>query len=277
VNMDQNSLPRNCPGGGPVPPETGSKTPGPSDRFSNASTGLQTPTDPTVTKTFPDSSAPILSVEAIIAQDRKRNQSNCYRLWWERSGINPRYVVALQRQISDRGGSLTEAIARCQGFVSEPKQRGAIYLSGGVGCGKTLLACKMLLLAATNWMAQITESRWEWPCDPPAMELHSVPSILTTIRGTFNGNGSSTALINRYAKLHWLALDDVGAEKPSEWVCDVLFQIIDDRYSLMLPTIFTSNLSLDQLSDRLSERIADRILEMCRGNVIQITVGSYRG
>jgi hypothetical protein len=61
-----------------------------------------------------------------------------------------------------------------------------------------------------------------------------------------------------------LILDDIGTEKPSEWAQQNIFLIIDRRYETLRQTIFTSNLSLDELSERLGDRITSRIAEMCK-------------
>lgn len=60
-----------------------------------------------------------------------------------------------------------------------------------------------------------------------------------------------------------LFLDDIGAEKNSEFVEETLYQIINYRYENCLPTIFTSNLSLKELSEKNGDRLASRIAGMC--------------
>jgi len=44
-----------------------------------------------------------------------------------------------------------------------------------------------------------------------------------------------------------LVLDDIGQEKPSEWVKERLYIIINERYQLGKKTILTSNVSLQKL------------------------------
>lgn len=56
-----------------------------------------------------------------------------------------------------------------------------------------------------------------------------------------------------------LIIDDIGAEKSSEWVRERLLNIIDERYSNKLSTIYTSNCSLGQIAESLGSRIADRL------------------
>jgi len=61
-----------------------------------------------------------------------------------------------------------------------------------------------------------------------------------------------------------LLLDDVATERPSEWVYERLYALINDRYTKGLPTIFTSNHKTTAEFERyLGERMADRVMERC--------------
>jgi DNA replication protein DnaC len=60
-----------------------------------------------------------------------------------------------------------------------------------------------------------------------------------------------------------LFLDDLGAEKYSEFREEVLYKIIDYRYRNKLPVYITSNLSTSELAEKYSVRLVSRILEMC--------------
>lgn len=69
-----------------------------------------------------------------------------------------------------------------------------------------------------------------------------------------------------------LIIDDLGAEKPSDWTKQTLFEIIDYRYRENLQTIITSNFNINELNSRLSEyegkRIIRRIKAIC--NLIEL-------
>jgi DNA replication protein DnaC len=64
-------------------------------------------------------------------------------------------------------------------------------------------------------------------------------------------------------KSRFLAIDDLGVEKDTEFVNEVLFSIIDYRYEKKLPTIITTNLTLDEIKKNLTERIVSRMLGSC--------------
>ena len=63
-----------------------------------------------------------------------------------------------------------------------------------------------------------------------------------------------------------LILDDLGAERQSDFALEQVFNVVDSRYKSGKPVIITTNLSLQELknpSDIKYKRIYDRILEMC--------------
>ena len=67
-----------------------------------------------------------------------------------------------------------------------------------------------------------------------------------------------------------LVLDDLGAEKTSEWVEETMNLIVNSRYNDRRPTVFTSNYDLlddrldpDSLTARVGFRMCSRLHEMC--------------
>ncbi len=58
-------------------------------------------------------------------------------------------------------------------------------------------------------------------------------------------------------------LDDIGAENITEWSREIFFRFFEHRLNKRLPTIVTTNLSLNELKDRLHERVLSRILALC--------------
>lgn len=68
-----------------------------------------------------------------------------------------------------------------------------------------------------------------------------------------------------------LVLDELGANKPTEWVRDTIAYIINCRYNDQKLTVFTSNYldapkkqGEESLTDRIGIRLRSRIYEMCR-------------
>ena len=72
-----------------------------------------------------------------------------------------------------------------------------------------------------------------------------------------------------------LVLDDLGAQKTTEWVTERLFVIINARYDDLLPTIITSNIYLEELRQLPGwDRLVDRIVEMARA--VRMAGRNYR-
>ena len=83
--------------------------------------------------------------------------------------------------------------------------------------------------------------------------------LLGEIKKTFDKDSEVTEsdLIESMKKVEVLILDDVGVENPTPWVKSIFYSILDGRMNNKKVTIFTSNLSMDQLEhdDRLKSRI----------------------
>lgn len=63
--------------------------------------------------------------------------------------------------------------------------------------------------------------------------------------------------INAIHNAALLVLDDIGVQLSKEWIDTVLYRLINERYVKRLPTIYTSNIPVDQL--KMDSRIIDRI------------------
>ena len=63
-----------------------------------------------------------------------------------------------------------------------------------------------------------------------------------------------------------LVIDDLGAERSTDFAIERIFEYIDSRYKAAKPVIITTNLTLTEMideADRRKKRIYDRIFEMC--------------
>lgn len=136
------------------------------------------------------------------------------------------------------------------------EQKG-IYFVGVAGTGKTHLAS-----AIGNALVE-----------REGVRFITVPELLLLIRKGYDKPGYDETF-DRLSKTKLLIMDDIGSEKPSEWVQETMFVLIDRRYTHFLPTIFTSNMELDDLKERLGNRIASRIAEMC--DIVEMKPLDYR-
>lgn len=101
----------------------------------------------------------------------------------------------------------------------------------------------------------------------------NVPELLIKIRSCFNvaphagariAPKSEEDMLQEYFNTKLLVLDDLGAEKTTDWALQSLYVIINKRCDEKRQTIITSNLTLDEIKDKLSDRIASRIGGMCK-------------
>lgn len=67
--------------------------------------------------------------------------------------------------------------------------------------------------------------------------------------------------IRRLSDVDLLLLDDVGAQKGTEWKDERLYEILDSRYEGCLPTVVTTNVPPDQMSEQLGDRLGSRFKE----------------
>jgi len=125
-----------------------------------------------------------------------------------------------------------------------------LYFCGDVGTGKTHLA-----VAVMNDL--ISRKR------VPALFV-TVPELLDNLRGAYMTPGRDLdEWMEAVKNADLLILDDLGAEKPTPWVQERVFVIVNHRYRETLPTIFTSNIGPKDLAKQLGERTASRIISMC--------------
>ncbi|MFD2628809.1 ATP-binding protein [Oceanobacillus kapialis] len=95
----------------------------------------------------------------------------------------------------------------------------------------------------------------------------SVPKLLTQIKDTYNAsnNLSESEILSLIEQVDLFVLDDLGTEYTNQkngndnWTHTKLFEVLDNRSGK--PTIFTTNLSGDQLETKLNERNLSRVLD----------------
>jgi DNA replication protein DnaC len=96
--------------------------------------------------------------------------------------------------------------------------------------------------------------------------------LLREVRNTYNNSVDATEsdVLRPVFEADLLVLDDLGAEKTSEWVQETLGLVVNTRYNAKRPTIFTSNLTEsvdpsvpDTFIVQLGVRTRSRLLEMC--------------
>jgi len=128
----------------------------------------------------------------------------------------------------------------------------AATLAGPPGTGKTHAAFAMALLYCEI----------EGKKDSPAYDTFvfiTVPELLAELRHDAVADSAGEAT-EKYKTIDGiLVMDDLGAEKSSEYALSELYRIISYREMHILKTIITTNLGVSELSTKLHDRIASRL------------------
>jgi len=170
--------------------------------------------------------------------------------------------------------SLSASLLTARRFVDEypsgTNGKGLLF-TGSIGVGKTHLAVGVLqrLIRERGVKGLFCDFR----------------ELLKNIQNSYNQQVHTTELelLRPVIEAEVLVVDDLGAQKPNEWVSDTVSLILNTRYNERLTTIITTNYT-DQLAgkgfspdekgekpsvheptlgDRIGDRMVSRIAEMC--------------
>lgn len=144
-----------------------------------------------------------------------------------------------------------------------------VTLVGGRGSGKTHMAVGLMRQIAREMIPNPDgESRdfnfWFYRVADFYVDLKS---NWTDGEGNYRQR-TERDVIDSYCYGEVVVLDDLGIEKVSDWSRQLLYTLIDKLYGECKRVIFTSNMSLKEISEKIDDRIASRLMEM--GPVINI-------
>jgi DNA replication protein DnaC len=167
----------------------------------------------------------------------------------------------VQAFIPPRFAATVELPAAVRDWTLRGGEAQGLYLAGQVGTGKTHTAW----LAAAAW-CMVTGTR------PHALHMEGPggagPTVIftrmTDLLDDLRPGDDSRQRVRDCQTCRLLVLDDVGAEKASEWTQERLYSIVDHRYANCLPLIVTSNLPPDKLAGQTGARTESRLAEMCQ-------------
>lgn len=185
-------------------------------------------------------------VEAVARRD------SAIRTIISRSGIPPRfegrtfdgYLASDEKQM--------RVLKICRTYAERFNDRlangGGLVLCGGLGTGKTHLACAIAHRIAEYGRTSL---------------FSSALSAVRRVKQTYHRSSeeSESAAIEHFYRPDLLILDEVGVQFGSETEKMILFEIINGRYERMQPTIIVSNLEADELAGFVGERAMDRMKE----------------
>ena len=122
----------------------------------------------------------------------------------------------------------------------------SFYIWGDTGTGKTVLAASIA--------RKYSDIRWE-----------SCPALIMKLQSMYRSESQSP---HEYALTvahtpGLLVLDDLGAEKLTEFVRQTTYFILNEREQHLLPVVITSNLNLADIDKIIDKRVSSRIAGMC--------------
>jgi DNA replication protein DnaC len=175
------------------------------------------------------------------------------------SVIPPRFRgVSFDRPpVSDMARDLQTkaAVTEVRTFVDNLDTRLAegrgLWLFGDTGTGKTTLA--MLISKAALEAGK-------------SVAIYSLPKLLARIRRTYDsepGGDNYLSFFERLTSVDLLHIDDLGAEKRSDWVLEQLYALVNERYEAQRSVLITTNLQHEALEEQIGTRTVSRLTEIC--------------
>jgi DNA replication protein DnaC len=147
------------------------------------------------------------------------------------------------------------AVSEVRAYVEDLDRRLAegrgLWIFGDTGTGKTTLA--MLISKAALEAGK-------------SVAIYSLPKLLARIRKTYDsepGGDSYLSLFDKLTSVDLLHIDDLGAEKRSDWVLEQLYALVNERYETERSVVITTNLGHEELEEQIGSRTVSRLTQIC--------------
>ena len=149
-------------------------------------------------------------------------------------------------------------------FCERLKLGSSLILCGNAGTGKTHLACAIAQhIMKTHAMSA---------------QYMTVGRAFRMVKDTYRRDSGRTEqeVLSVFAAPDLLILDEIGVQYGSDTEKNILFEIVNERYEALKPTILISNLALKELTEYAGERVIDRMKEN-GGKLVPFDWKSHRG
>lgn len=203
----------------------------------------------------------------IIAEDEKRieDEKQAKRLAEGPSGRLEKIPFIMSRIFPKKFANVDFALAESFRPYTIPNEKG-LCLTGKPGVGKTML---MAIIVREYLKAEAIDKKWganHWENFSSPWKFICYPEFIMELQNSYkkeNKEETALSMLEVIADKKYLIIDDLGAEKPTEYVRQATYYIINHREMHCLPTFITTNFSLDFLDENIDSRIASRICGMC--------------
>jgi DNA replication protein DnaC len=216
-----------------------------------------------------------------VCDCRKKRDEN----WWmDRAAIPRRHRPCDLEDFNAPNDSLRFAKIKARGFVENyPSVKEGLLFLGNPGVGKTHLA--VAILKQLMFQRRVDSL------------FCSYQDLFQRIRESYDPVSALTEseVLGPILNTELLLIDDLGANRFSEWSEDTITYVLNHRYNQKKATILTSNLPdlppntvedrrertpggryrmVDTLTDRIGLRVRSRLYEMC--DVVTILADDFR-
>ena len=158
---------------------------------------------------------------------------------------------------------LREVRAFVDGLEENVRSGRGLWFAGDIGTGKTSLAMLVSRTAEERGLS---------------VAIYPVTRLLAEIKDTYDRESDSSymSLFHKLCTVDLLHLDDLGAEKRTDWVLEQLYSIVNERWQDERAIVVTTNTTdLDVLREEIGARTVSRLLEIC-GSPIPIMGADLR-
>ncbi len=210
------------------------------------------------------------------AEERRKKQDEEQRLRQielsrvarhERSRIPLRFKARRFANYVVEHDAQAKALSICRSYAeswAKVSQAGTgLIFSGKAGAGKTHLACSIA--------HEVIEQGAH-------VQFATVAEVMRQIKSSFSKDSETTEQqeIDHFSNIELLILDEVGMDYGTDFNKALIFEILNNRYENVLPTILLTNLDTAALVEYMGERLVDRMREG-GGRMVSFTWDSYRG
>lgn len=163
------------------------------------------------------------------------------------------------------GNQSSPVLAAMRAWLAGDQARG-LYIHGNFGRGKTgLVVATLRELVIAHGMQR--------GMDIPVKRLAQFVTATGMLQSLRPGGDEddSAKVLRSLVKARVLVIDDLGAERLTDWGADRVFEIVNARHNAEMPTLVTSNYRMDELAKRITQqvgakmgdRIVERLMESC--------------